>query len=90
VLGGDGLPAGAQGGAQVLERLGLADLLEAEDVGGDLLDRRLQVGQLGVVGRLGRRAGGGARPEEVLQVPRRDRQHHSSFAASMAHGDPNH
>lgn len=41
MLGGDGVPVLAEGGAQVLERVRLAHLLDAEDVRGDRLDRRL-------------------------------------------------
>lgn len=66
------MPLGSEARAQVLERLGTADLLHAEHIGGELADHSRQLGQLGVVGPL---AGGprlARRAEEVLEVPRAD------------------
>ena len=46
------------------------------------VDHRRQRGELPVVGRLVRRPAVGAREEQVLEVPRRDRQRHPSKACS--------
>jgi hypothetical protein len=66
------VPLAANHVGEVLQRLGLADLLNGDDVRRDVLDDIGERGQLGVVDVLAARPGLAARAEEVLEIPGRD------------------
>ena len=83
-MGERGPPAAGQPAGQVVERLRIPDLLHGQDGGGEPGDHDRQRVQLGVVVRpVGRRSGGLAGQEEVLQVPGADPDHGALLTARM-------
>ena len=71
-LGEHDLPAPAGGLEHVVERRGVADLLHGEDVGRDVGDPGAECGHLRAVRALVVGPVPAARPEQVLEVPRRE------------------
>src|SRR5215204_5823766 len=72
---GLGLPITVKPVDEVGERLGVADLLDGEDVGRKPVDHAGERGQLGLIGRLVTGTELAPRTKQVLQIPRADHDH---------------